>query len=307
MAQTISEAFEKCQRRFPTVRLAFEVYEARVNAILSSESGSAGGADKAETFARMHHEDLYLATACSQNDRVAWEHFADDYAALLRNFALQACKNASESEDLAQGITAKLLQDKDRIGGYNGRGTLAGWLRVAVSRAAIDHFRRGKRMTSLEELQEKGSDAVLQKPDTKGEGERLDSQWGPIFTRIASECLRSLPARDRLLLCLHYLRNVSLKDLGRQFGIHEATASRWIERIRRDIRKQVEHELRVKHRLRSNEIESLWKWASPWPLAEAVGGNSPGVETPSMDPVGQIRKKPAIGENSGVIEKEELR
>lgn len=306
MAQAIMEAFERCQRRFPTVRLPIEVYEARINEILSPGLGPTDEAAKAETFAKIHHEDLYLAIACSHNDRVAWEHFADDYAPLLRNFAAQACRNSSESEDLAQEITARLLRDKERLAGYNGRGSLAGWLRVIVSHAAIDRFRRTNRLTSLEELQERGSEAVPQNPEKRKEDETLDSRWGPVFTRVAADCLRRLPARDRLLLCLYYLQNVSLKDLGRQFGIHEATASRWLERIRRDMRKQVERELRKKHGLGSTEIESLWKWVSPGALAEAIGGSTPGIETVPQDPEGQIQKKPAIGENSGVIEKEEL-
>jgi len=306
MAQAILVAFERCQRRFPTVRLPIEVYEARINEILSPGLGPTDEAVRAETFAKIHHEDLFLAIACSHNDRVAWEHFADDYAPLLRNFAVQACRNSSESEDLAQEITTRLLSDKERLAGYNGRGSLAGWLRVAVSHAAVDRFRRTNRLTSLEELQEKGSEAVLRNPEKKKEEETLDSQWGPVFTGIAAECLRRLPDRDRLLLCLYYLQNVSLKGLGVQFGIHEATASRWLERMRRDIRKQVERELRKKHGLSSAEIESLWKWVSPGALAEAIGGSSPGIETLSRDPGGQIQKKSAIGESSGVIEKEEL-
>jgi RNA polymerase sigma-70 factor len=305
-AQAILEAFERCQRRFPTVYLPIEVYEARINEILSSELGSADDAATAEAFAKIHHEDLYLAIACSRNDRVAWEYFADDYAPLLRNFAAQACRNSDESEDLAQEITTRLLKDKTRMAGYNGRGSMAGWLRVAVSHAAIDRFRRTNRLTSLEELQERGPKTVLRNPEKKQGEETLDSRWGPAFTGIAAECLRRLPARDRLMLCLYYLQNVSLKDLGRQLGIHEATASRWLERIRRDIRKQVEREIREKHGLRSAEMESLWKWVSPGSLAEAIGRNLPGAETPSRDAGGQIQKKSAIGENSGVIEKEEL-
>jgi RNA polymerase sigma-70 factor len=305
-ALAVWEAFERCQRRFPTVHLPIEVYEVRINEILSSELEPADEASAVEAFARIHHEDLYLAIACSRNDRVAWEYFADDYAPLLRKFAAQACRNSNESEDLAQEITARLLGDNERMAGYNGRGSLAGWLRVAVSHAAIDRFRRTTRLTSLEELQERGSEAVLRNPEKKQGEETVDSRWGPALTGIAAECLRRLSARDRLMLGLYYLQNVSLKDLGRQFGIHEATASRWLERIRRDIRKQVERELRKKHGLRSAEMESLWKWVSPGSLAEAISGSLPGVETPPRDTGGQSQKKSAIGENSGVIEKEEL-
>jgi len=298
MGQPISEAFERCQRRFPTVRISLEVFEARIHQILSSELQSAAA------FEKIHHEDLYLAIACSHDERVAWEYFADDYVPVLRRFALQACGNPGDAEDLTQEITTKLMKEKARLAGYNGRGSLAGWLRVAVSHAAIDRFRRAKRITSLEELEETGAAVALESPAKDQDGESLDSRWGPVVTGMAEETLRALPARDRLLLSLYYLQGVSLKEIGRQFAIHEATASRWLERMRRDIRKQIERGLRKKHRLSSGEISSLWRWVSPSSLAEAIGGAS--TETLALRESGALKKKAAIGENSGVIEKEEL-
>ncbi len=307
MEREILEAFERCQRRFPTVQLLLEAFQARVDAILSSELQLEREEERIAAFARIHHEDLFLAIACAQDDRVAWEHFADDYVPLLQHFAAQACGNPSEAEDLAQEITTKLLKEKKRMAGYNGRGSLAGWLRVAVSHAAIDRFRRMNRYTSLESLQESGTEVAFTNPETADQDEALDSRWGRVISKIAEERLRKLTARDRLLLCLYYLRGVTLQDIGRQFGIHEATASRRLDRLRRDIRKDIEKELRKKHRLRSSEIQSLWKLVSPRLLAESIAVGSPGLSVHRPETGRQIQKKSASGEKSGVIEKEELR
>jgi RNA polymerase sigma-70 factor len=303
MAQSIAEAFERCQRRFPTVRVPLEVFESRINEILSAEVTLAGNNAKAEVFSKLHHEDLYLAIACADNDRIAWEYFADDYVPLLRRFAAQACSNPGDAEDLAQEITAKLMKDKERLGGYNGRGSLAGWLRVAASHAAIDRFRRTNRMSSLEELEQKGIAIAPLNPESADPAEQIDSRWGVAIGDILQEILRALPSRDRLLLGLYYLQNTSLKDIGRKFGIHEATASRWLEHMRRDIRKQVERELHRKHRLTSSEIQSLWKWVPPASLAESIGRAS---DEASADASSLENKKAAIGDSSSVIKKEEL-
>jgi RNA polymerase sigma-70 factor len=304
MAQPISEAFERCQRRFPTVRVSIEVFESRISEILS-ELSVTGDAAKAEAFSKLHHEDLYLAIACAADDRIAWEYFADDYGPILRRFAAQACRNPGDAEDLAQEITTKLMKSKERLGRYNGRGSLTGWLRVAVSHAAIDKFRIANRMSSLEELEEKGVAVTHQNTDMVEANESLDSRWGETIGRIIQETLRTLPARDRLLLSLYYLRNVSLKDIGRQFGIHEATASRWLERMRLDIRRQVERELHKKHRLTSSEIRSLWKWVPPSSIAESIGG-VPGETPVPSDESDPSKKKAAISDGSSVIKKEEL-
>jgi RNA polymerase sigma-70 factor, ECF subfamily len=303
MERQILEAFERCQRRFPTVQLSIDFFCARVEEILSADVGAAGDA-RLKAFGAIHHEDLFLATACAHDDRVAWEHFADDYLPLLRSFAVQACRDPNEAEDLAQEITAKLLNDKRRLAGYNGRGSLSGWLRVAVAHAAVDRFRRSNRLVSLEGLQENGNTAPLVDPGHREEQDAVDSRWGTVIIRLTEECLRTFPPRDRLLLALYHLHEVPLKDLSRQFGIHEATVSRWLDRMRHDIRKYVERELRKKHRLRFSEIQSLWKWIPPSSLAESVRGNLP--ETRAPDAGGQIAKKAAIAQNPGVIKKEEL-
>ncbi len=303
MERQILESFERCQRRFPTVQLSIEDFRARVKEIIQPGIKPSGS----DAFEKLHCEDLFLAIACSRDDRVAWEHFVDDYLPMIRHFAAQACGNPTEAEDLAQELTAKLLNEKRRLAGYNGRGSLAGWLRVAVSHAAIDRFRKSSRQVSLEGLEESGTMPAVSNPVDCEEGDALDRQWGPIITRIAAECLHRLPSRDRLLLALYYLSGVPLKDLGRQFGIHEATASRWLDRMRRDIRKDVERELRKKHGLRSGELESLWKWISPSLLAESIAGDPPETGTRAPGTGGQKFKKAAIGENPGVIKKGEMR
>jgi RNA polymerase sigma-70 factor (ECF subfamily) len=256
----VLEAFERCQRCYPTVQLSFEVFQARVDEILSQQM-------PIEAFAKLHHEDLFLALACARGDRVAWEHFADDFVPILRRFAMQACGNSDEGEDLAQEITAKMLGEKNRLAGYNGRGSLAGWLRVAVSHAAIDRFRRRCRQIPLDDLKVD--------PAKSDEAQDLDAHWGPIVSTIVQDALARLAARDRLLLGLYYLRGSPLKDIGRLFRIHEATASRWLEGLRRKIRKRVERELRTKHGLRPSEIPSLWRWVTASSVLPPIAGSSP--------------------------------
>jgi RNA polymerase sigma-70 factor, ECF subfamily len=258
MANEVLEAFERCTRRYPTIQLPFEAFQSRVDEILSQEVTSPDKDSRRKAFLQIHHEDLFLTIACSRGDRIAWEYFVDDYFPVLRQYAAQACGNAGESEDLAQEMTAKLLNEQHRLAGFNGRGSLAGWLRVAVSHAAIDRHRRRRREVSFEELQESGANRVLADPATNCGEEDLDSRWGPVISRVVSEIISALLARDRLILGLHYLRGIPLKTIGLQFGIHEATVSRWLDRLRRDIRKQVERELQKKHGLKTGEIQSLW-------------------------------------------------
>jgi RNA polymerase sigma-70 factor len=311
--QEAREVFERCQRRYPTISLPFAPFCARLDEIVMAghpehSDAPAGGLEAGSPqacpaclslFRQLHHEDLFLALACARGDRIAWECFADDYLALLRIFAARACKNFDASEDLAQEITADLLgggaaaadnagqerqganalalqessASQGKLGSYNGRGSLAGWLRASVSHAAIDLFRRNRKQVSFDELVEQGRSPDLQASiSVAGAEERLDARWGPILGQALEEEISRLPARDRLLLSLYHVQGISLKAIGLQFGVHEATASRWLERLRRGVRKRVERRLRTTHGLTARELGSLWHWVSETeaPLLESM-------------------------------------
>src|SRR5512139_863663 len=125
MEQLVREAFERCQVRYPGIQLSLESFVSRVSDILANDMPPAGGETPARLFSKIHHEGLYLAMACANGDRVGWEHFADEYLPLIRRFAEQACGRTGESEDLSQELTTKLLTDRKRFAGFNGRGSLA--------------------------------------------------------------------------------------------------------------------------------------------------------------------------------------
>jgi len=270
----IRQVFERCQRNYPTIQQDLDVFAAHVEQIMHRMPEAEGAASFQGDcnawlvgFSRLHHMDLYLALACSRGDRIAWEYFADDYLPLVQRFALQVCRNSTEGEDLAQELVVNLLPAPGReakLASYNGRGSLAGWLRVAVAHAAIDRFRRSRRQVSLDELEEQNRErpAHFQRASENGVEERLDSHWGPVLSKLLCEELQRLQPRDRLLLSLYYVQGVPLREIGRQFGVHEATASRWLEHLRRGIRKRVEREIKRHHGLGSRDLQSLWRWVS---------------------------------------------
>jgi RNA polymerase sigma-70 factor, ECF subfamily len=277
----VHEAYERCQLRYPTIRLDFKLFLARIQEIVGEATAGKDSTGVTDchgwrlAFSALHHEDLFLALACVQGDRVAWECFAESFLPLIRRFAGGSCKNLEEQEDLAQEIVTVLMagveaEKATKLARYNGRGSLAGWLRVTVAHAAIDRFRRSKRLISLEEMLEHGKE-----PTARGKGaphyreeEKVDSRWGAVLAELLAQEIERLASRDRLLLRLYYLDGVPLKMIGGQFGVHEATASRWLETLRRNIRKRVEKQLRKKYGMSSRDLRSVWCWASeegaPW-------------------------------------------
>jgi len=280
MVDEILQAFTRCRSRYPTISMELEEFKGRVEQILAGESVSSGSDSEGRprldvSLENLHLEDLFLALACSRGDRIAWEYFVDAYLPVARRCAEQACRHLAQSEDLAQELVARLLEDRRRLAGYNGRGSLAGWLRVAASHAAIDHFRRNRKQVSFEEIEETGHGAAMASDGARAreQSERLDARWGPVLLSVLVEEIRRLLPRDRLLLSLYYIQDVPLKTIGRQFGVHEATASRWLDRLRQDLRRRIEREMKQRHGIRAAELESLWRWVSEetdFSLREAI-------------------------------------
>src|SRR6187399_1961413 len=75
-----------------------------------------------------------------------------------------------------------------------------------------------------------------------------------LVRRALSTAIAALAARDRLRLACYYAQDLTLAQIGRLLGEHEATVSRQLARARKAIRKAVEHQLRSDAGLTDAEI-----------------------------------------------------
>jgi RNA polymerase sigma-70 factor len=290
VANEIRKVFERCQRRYPTIQLPFDQFLGRVEEILSGLQGTSQDDANAHgyclmLFFQLHHEDLFLAMSCSQGDRIAWEYFVDDYLPILRSFSKEACRFLHEPEEEAVEITSSFSDDRRKLGEYDGRSTLGCWLRVACSHAAVMRYQKSKKGAVL--AGQSASTACLQsaesKHDNEAKGSEPHAQYGPVLSRMLADEIGGLQPRDRLLLNLHCLEGISNNTISRQFHVQEATVSRWLAGLQKDIRKRIERELRNRHGLHSREIQSLWDWLSKQEVLSA----SPPTDEHLMNPEGE--------------------
>jgi hypothetical protein len=77
----------------------------------------------------------------------------------------------------------------------------------------------------------------------------------PLLVRALIAAVGTLEARDRMRLRCYYVQQLTLADIGRMFGEHEATASRHLARIRRALGDGIQRELRDRHQLSAAEID----------------------------------------------------
>jgi RNA polymerase sigma factor (sigma-70 family) len=211
-----------------------------------------------------HASDVELARRCAEGDERAWERFVLEYRPLLYR-AADALDPTGGAREIADALYADLYgvasQDNRRslFGSFQGRSSLATWLRAVLAQRYVDRLRSERRLTPLPEV-ENG--------DGTGPSRRLVVDPQPpdparphrlrLLCSALQDAVRSLTPRDRLRLGCYYAQNLTLAETGRITAEHEATVSRQLSRTRADIRREVERRLREEAGLNDAQIEECF-------------------------------------------------
>jgi RNA polymerase sigma-70 factor, ECF subfamily len=216
-------------------------------------------------------DDLCLIIACEQNDQKAWDELVERFSVTVKSAARSATSSEDSAEDLAQSIWAELygLRVRDdgtrasKLAYYSGRGSLAGWLRAVVGQLAIDQHRKQARLVQTE--QDSDFDRLTNEDEngshTSAVG--IDNPEQALTNKVAGEeiqqalarSIQEMSAEDRLLVKLYYFDDLRLREAGAVLGVHEATASRRLNRIHNDLRTSVQRKLVEEQGWTSSEAE----------------------------------------------------
>ena len=215
--------------------------------------------------------DLELARRCAAGEEQAWERFVLEYRPLLYR-AADALDPSGGARDLADSLYADLYglaepgaERKSLFRYFQGRSSLATWLRAVLSQRYVDRLRAGARLEPLPD-----ENHVAHRDEGRGTGppdpDRL--RHVALLQQALARAIEELDARDRLRLGCYYAQQLKLAETGRILKEHEATVSRQLARTRRTLRDNVERRLREDHRLNDAQIAECFELASedPGPL-----------------------------------------
>jgi DNA-directed RNA polymerase specialized sigma24 family protein len=120
----------------------------------------------------------------------------------------------------------------------------------------VDHLRAGRHEVALDEVADFGE---MRADENHGEAARRSARaaaarlpeprdpdrerYLALLHAALAEALASASAEDRARLRAYYLDSLTLAEIAKQRGEHEATASRQLERCRRELRAFVERRL----------------------------------------------------------------
>ncbi len=199
----------------------------------------ASGAPFEEFCITLRVEDLVLAHACAAGNERAWEVFMLRFREKLYDVARQITREDSSGRELADCVYADLygtrLREEKRVSklnSYSGRGSLDGWLRTVLAQEYVNTYRKQRRLVSLDEESEEGAQFATPEPAVAPSAD-------PLLARATDEALRALTAEDRFVLSSYFLDSRTLAEIARALRVHESTISRKVDKLTRQLRKQI--------------------------------------------------------------------
>jgi RNA polymerase sigma-70 factor (ECF subfamily) len=196
-------------------------------------------------LAGLRLEDVALACACADGHEGAWEHFVREHRPPLYR-AADAIDPTGSARELADSLYADLYglapgggQRRSLFGYFHGRSSLSTWLRAVLAQRHVDRIRSRQRLAPLPD--EDAADALPARSDPPAP-ER--PRFLGAMERVVTAAIARLAPRDRLRLACYYAQGLTLAQIGRALGEHEATVSRQLARSRRAVRDDVEDQLR---------------------------------------------------------------
>lgn len=235
---TLLDHWRRLLERFGDFGVPYAEFEGLVLSTLRSRLTPSDGRRALGLLEKMALADLYLARGCACRAPRAWRAFEDQYGPALDRLAVLFSTSTITANDARQELLAGLFGGRDgqssRFQTYRGISSLEGWLRVAMRRIVIDLHRKvaWRPLPGVCSSLELGG---LPDPTPPPESRMVDTRAARALVTLAEEAIAALPSEDRQLLLRHHRDAGTYEEIGREFGVHTATAHRRLQRIRADL------------------------------------------------------------------------
>jgi RNA polymerase sigma-70 factor (ECF subfamily) len=246
----LAEMYQSGAQRWPGFVLAPESFGAHLGERLVREK------DPLEALNEIYGDDLYLACAVLGGIPQAIEWFERRLLARVNLFVSHVDSSTEFVDEVKQEMRIKLLlarpETSPKLAFYSGRGALEQWMRAVAGHIALDLVRRRRPSSHKED-----AELELLPASENPELEALRREHRHAFRLALEAAIMELEQRERTLLRLHYLENVTFQGLGQIYDKHETTTLRWVEQAKATILASVRRRLRNDLRLSENAMNEL--------------------------------------------------
>lgn len=200
--------------------------------------------------------ELYLACGCSRGDATALALFDAHYLDVVPAALAHMLLDTATLDDVRQLVRHKLLVAEPgqapKLDSYVGRGKLRGLIQVVAVRTAISLIRKTRRHVATDD-----GLADLPAADHDPELRFMKQKYRAAFKRAFAMALEELESRDRNFLRLHHFGGLTVEQVGDVYGVHRATATRWLAKIRGTLMTATQKHLGAELDVAPTELASL--------------------------------------------------
>lgn len=256
--EAIQEQIHSCRAYWSNIEVPCDVFAEYVWDIVRKhlKDNSDEHAD-IEFMKRLYLRDLYLACTCVHRNENAWRAFDLRYRNFVTNLVRFSYRHGTDNEEVADLILVNLFFDdrsgRKRIASYDGRSSLATWLRVIVINRAINE--RNDRKVTVEE-------SLADLPDGRAlvniESALRAHRYTEMLKDSLAAALRQLTHGERLLLIWRYEENMPLGEVAKLLGIHQANVTRRLIRLQARLREAVIQTLASQYKLGPAAIQECF-------------------------------------------------
>lgn len=200
-----------------------------------------------------HQGELYLACACAAGVPAALAAFEREFLTQVDAYLRGVRATPDLVDEVRQELRERLFAgERPRIADYSGKGSLGAWLRVAAIRVASNLRRAAGTRARLE-----AHDASVRDVPLDPELALIRGRYKDAFTAAMRDAFAALAERERNLLRLHFHGGVGIDGLAPVFGVHRATAARWLAAARDELSDRVLELLKTRLAVDARELASL--------------------------------------------------
>jgi len=223
----LEDGLALAQQRWPAIKLDDAALWAEIAARIDDE----GAPPAAEAFA-----EVYLAVACAAGDGAALAAFDAAYVANLGAVLGRFRLDRFALDEVKQVLRERLLLGAPpRVVRYSGRGGLARLVTVIAVRIALERSRVRA-----------GGDGVAAEPAAPGDPELdyMHRAYSQAFKAAFERAVAELEPRERTLLRLHIVDQLSIDDIAAIYHVHRASVARRVEAARQEVARTARRHLR---------------------------------------------------------------
>ncbi len=207
----------------------------------------------------LHSEDVAWARALAAGERAALERYERELVPMIEAQLRRRGHTNDAISDIQQTLRTRLFVGDGEgpgIAAYEGRATLKSWILIAALREAVRLRQRSAREPATDD------DALIALADrSDAAAPAADKQrYRDAFRLAFRRALATLTPRDRVLLRMHILDELTIDQIGAVQGVHRATAARWIERARETLSREVRKDLMAQLGADPFDTEELLQW-----------------------------------------------